>query len=90
MVKYKEYKGRYVAWAAHGTKGRGKPTGRILDLPDRKPRVWYSWDPKTGKQLPNNVTLSYKRVQAVSKVKKKMNKNRKNPIQKLIENELRF
>jgi len=71
MVLYKEYKGKYVHWAAKGTRGRGQPTGKIVNLSDRKTQVWYPYDPKTGKQLPKDVTLSYERVQPTKKQPRK-------------------
>jgi len=60
MPMYKEYKGKYVFWAKKGTKGKGKPTGRIVRLPDRKPMVWYE-----GR---GDTTLSYKRVNSPKKI----------------------
>ena len=63
MVKYKEYKGKYVFWAKKGTKGRGKPTGRIVYLRYRRPSVWIRGT--------KGSILSYKRVQPIKKSRRR-------------------
>lgn len=63
MPLYKEYKGKHAHWAKKGTKGRAKPTGRIVELSTRRQQVWT----RRG-----NATYSYERLPEAqaTKVKK--------------------